>query len=231
MILLTIDEQDKPDAFINDSRVTFVVCPLDSLATINPSRITVKQVDAFLHLAWVGTSGILRADEKVQIKNVEYACDAVRLAKKLGCSRFVNAGSIMEYEAFYTLTKSGMKSNPNMMYSIGKLAEDLSCKTVSAAVDIAYCNVVIGNIYGVGEQSQRFINVMLKKLLSLLLCALLLLLHILMLSLLLWEWDMISALLNRSLHSLLKYLQMRPTLQESLRRNAKIFSSAVLLLS
>ena len=58
-----------------------------------------KQIDVFVHLAWEGTSGRLRADEHTQIKNIKCCIDAVELAKRLECKKFINAGSIMEYEA------------------------------------------------------------------------------------------------------------------------------------
>ena len=165
VILLTIDENDKPIEFNHLVNIKYVVCPLDKLETIDSNEISDKQVDVFMHLAWVGTSGVTRSDEDIQINNVKYACAAVKLAKKLGVRRFINAGSIMEYEAFYTLS-SNRAVPSTMMYSVAKLSQDFFSKTLCNKLEMEYINIVIGNIYGVGEKSQRFINVMAKKMMK-----------------------------------------------------------------
>ncbi len=120
--------------------------------------------DIFFHFAWNGTSGEGRYDDKVQVKNIEYACDAMRLATRMGCRRFVNAGSIMEYDAMDLLgNNEKLKPVPGYIYSIAKLAADLMCRTLAAQLNIEYINVVISNIYGPEEQSKRFISTVMRK--------------------------------------------------------------------
>ena len=164
IILLIIDENDKPIEFQNMANIKYVVCPLDKLETIDSNEISNKPIDVFMHLAWVGTSGQARADENVQLDNVKYACSAVRLAKRLGSKKYINAGSIMEYESFYTLSKSN-PAQPTMLYSVAKLSQDFFSKALCNKLGIEYVNLIIGNIYGVGEKSQRFINAMSRKML------------------------------------------------------------------
>ena len=125
----------------------------------------IGHVDAFYNFAWAATSGKDRADDKLQINNIQYACNAVRLANRLGAKRFINAGSIMEYESFYGLI-SEAKPSPNSIYSIAKLTEDFMCKTLANSLGLTYINVIISNIYGVGETSVRFVNTTLRKMLN-----------------------------------------------------------------
>lgn len=165
IIILTIDENDKPVEFKELSNIRYVVCPLDKLESIEVKSISDKPVDVFMHLAWVGTSGPSRSDENIQLNNVRYACSAIRLAKALGAKRYINAGSVMEYESFYSLIANNTVS-PTMMYSTAKLTEDFFSKILANSLSIEYINLIIGNIYGVGEKSQRFINVITKKMMK-----------------------------------------------------------------
>lgn len=112
----------------------------------------------FVHFAWEGTSGDKRALEMTQLNNIRMSCQLIRRAKELGCQRFINAGSIMEYEAMKTVPADGERPSRNTMYSIAKLTADFMMKTIAADVGIDYVNMIISNIYGPGEVSRRFLN-------------------------------------------------------------------------
>ena len=56
-----------------------------------------EKYDIFMHLAWNKTTVCGRDDVDSQLKNIEYTLDAVRLAKRCGCSVFIGAGSQAEY--------------------------------------------------------------------------------------------------------------------------------------
>lgn len=58
------------------------------------------------------------------MNNVRYVCDAIALAKKLGCSRFINSGSIMEYEAYQYLKEDKAAPGMGYIYSTAKLTGD-----------------------------------------------------------------------------------------------------------
>lgn len=124
-----------------------------------------KKIDVFVHFAWEGTSGELRADERVQMKNVECSVEAVNLAKRLGSKKFINAGSIMEYEAMEYILKDGCQSSAACIYSCSKLYADMLCRIKTSCYDMRYCNLLISNIYGEGEKSERFLNVLVRKML------------------------------------------------------------------
>lgn len=125
-----------------------------------------KQIDVFVHLAWEGTSGRLRADEHTQIKNIKCCIDAVELAKRLECKKFINAGSIMEYEAMEYVLKEGCQPPSTYIYSCSKLYSDMLCRIKTSQYNMQYCNLLISNIYGEGENSERFLNVLVRKLLA-----------------------------------------------------------------
>lgn len=122
--------------------------------------------DYFFHLAWTGTSGILRSYTDMQLKNVQYACEALEFADEIGCRRFINAGSIMEYEMICHIKENDKLIGLGNIYSIAKLTADVMLKTLATQKKIEYINVVISNIYGVGEKSERFLNNTLKKMIQ-----------------------------------------------------------------
>ena len=126
----------------------------------------VDEADVFFHLAWTGTSGVERANEKIQLANVQYTIDAVRLANRMKCKRFINAGSIMEYEASLCMNDASISPSLGYIYSTAKLTADYMARTVAQSLGVEYLNAIISNIYGVGETSARFLNTTLRKLIA-----------------------------------------------------------------
>lgn len=120
----------------------------------------------FFHFAWEGTSGVRRGFVDIQLKNIQCACKALEFADEIGCKRFINAGSIMEYEMVGHIQENDKFIGSGNIYSMAKLTADVMVKTLAAQRKIEYINVVISNIYGAGEKSERFLNCTLKKMMQ-----------------------------------------------------------------
>lgn len=131
-----------------------------------PEKKVLAGAEYFFHFAWAGTSGVQRSYTDMQLKNVQYACEALEFADKIGCRRFVNAGSIMEYEMMCHIKENDKLVGLGNIYSMAKLTADVMLKTLATQKKIEYINVVISNIYGVGEKSERFLNCTLKKMMQ-----------------------------------------------------------------
>lgn len=129
-------------------------------------NIPAGKYDTFIHFAWAGSAGTGRADYELQMQNVQSTINCVRVAKKLGCTRFVGAGSIMEYEMEDSTHTQGNKPGPNYIYSLGKFVAHSMSKIVAAEVGIDLLWPMITNAYGVGEFSPRFVNTTLRKMLN-----------------------------------------------------------------
>lgn len=145
-------------------KVHMVYCALNEMKSL-PEKIK-DEIEFFFHLAWEGTSGEKRSDYELQLKNVKYSCDAVLAATEMKCSRFLYAGSIMEYEAKQYLPLNGAMPGGNYIYSVAKLTADYMAKIVAANCNIEFISYIISNIYGTGEKSKRFINTTIRKMLS-----------------------------------------------------------------
>lgn len=144
--------------------VDIVEASLASLPEVTLADFAGK-ADIFYHLAWTGTAGTERGNTVLQLENVQAACEAVRLAGRIGCRTFINAGSIMEYEAMQYIPLAGAAPGMGNIYSTAKLAADFMAKTVAINEGVDYRNAIISNIYGAGERSPRFFNTTLRRML------------------------------------------------------------------
>ena len=121
------------------------------------------EYELFYHFAWVGSAGPLRADEKVQVQNALWTVDCLRIAKKIGCKKFICAGSIMEFEVHEAMYAQGSKPALPYIYGVGKVLAHELCKPIANDLGIELVWAYISNAYGVGESSPRFINTTLRK--------------------------------------------------------------------
>ena len=78
--------------------------------------------DVFLHMGWRGAGSDSRKNEAVQEESVQDALNAVRVAKELGCRRFLFTGSQAEYGVKSELTDEEAVCEPTSPYGRAKLA-------------------------------------------------------------------------------------------------------------
>lgn len=134
-------------------------CPFDiANAGELAARIAERDFDTFFHFAWAGSAGSARADVGLQLDNAKRTADCLRVAKELGCSRFVGAGSIMEIETWRAAYQPENRPGPGYIYGSGKLVAHTMCKSVAADIGIDLVWAMITNAYGVGERSPRMVN-------------------------------------------------------------------------
>ncbi len=141
-----------------------VQCSMANYTTL-PNLIGDRNIDVLYHFAWCGSAGKLRADDTVQLKNVQQTCDLVRACAEMKCGRFVFAASIMEYE---TAAIMGTMETPSAgsLYCSAKITADYMARAIAGSVGVEYMRGVISNIYGPGEISPRLINTSIRKLLN-----------------------------------------------------------------
>lgn len=142
--------------------VTFYPFSLDNAAELK-ERLKERDFDTFYHFAWAGSAGTARADTALQLQNAQWTVDCLRLAKDLGCDRFVNAGSIMELETMKAVFTAENKPGLGYIYGSGKLVAHAMCKSVAADIGIDLVWAMITNAYGVGERSPRMVNTTIQK--------------------------------------------------------------------
>lgn len=141
--------------------VEIVNCELSDIDSLS-GQITEK-CDVFYHFAWSGSAGKDRANTRLQLDNVQWSVESIRAAKKLGCSRFVFAGSIVEKECLAAAYTGGNRPGLGYIYGGGKVAAHILCSSVAVAEGIDLLWGEITNAYGVGEVSPRLVNSTIRK--------------------------------------------------------------------
>jgi nucleoside-diphosphate-sugar epimerase len=119
--------------------------------------------DVFIHLAWAGVEKEARNNIEVQMKNVQYTLDAIKLAKRAGCHTFVGAGSQAEFADSNTPMGSQTPTIPNSAYGAAKLAAGQMGRLLAESMGIRFYWFRIFSLFGPFDREYSFIMVMLKK--------------------------------------------------------------------
>lgn len=143
-------------------KVKFLPLVLDNISSLK-DLIDDRDFDCFYHFAWAGSAGAARADTKLQLQNAQWTIDCLRVAKEVGCQKFVAAGSIMEHETMAAAFAAGNKPGLGYIYGSGKLVAHTMSMSVAADIGIDLVWAEITNAYGVGELSPRMVNTTIRK--------------------------------------------------------------------
>ena len=163
--ILGIDIADTPRRLPVHPKLKYLKLDISEISEVEKS-ILCNEYDTFIHFAWAGSAGKERSDYNLQLKNATNTVELMKVAKKLGCKRFVVAGSIMEHEVEAAIHAQGTKPGTPYIYGLGKFIAHGLCKTVASEIDIELIWPMITNAYGVGELSPRFVNTTLRKMIN-----------------------------------------------------------------
>lgn len=163
--VLALDMGATPHRLEAHPNLTYMQCDI-SAPTAMLENIPHGVYDTFLHFAWAGSAGSARMDYSLQMQNALNTVECLKTAKKLGCTRFVCAGSIMEYEVEAAVHAQGTRPGMGYIYGMGKHIAHCLCKSVAVDIGIDLLWPMITNAYGVGELSPRFVNTTLRKILN-----------------------------------------------------------------
>ena len=93
----------------------------------------------FYHFAWSGDQKLTDGSFEKQIKNATYAANALKVAKKLGCVKFINSGTMEETYAQRHIEDKNTSYLPSQLnYTIAKLASRDMCRMVGYLEKIDY---------------------------------------------------------------------------------------------
>lgn len=163
--VLALDMGEKPNRLAEHPALTYRKCDISDAAALE----TVAEAgvyDTFIHFAWAGSAGPARVDYNLQMKNALTTVECLKTAKKLGCKRFVCAGSIMEKEVEAAVHDQGSRPGMGYIYGMGKHIAHCLCKSVAVEQGIELVWPMITNAYGAGELSPRFVNTTIRKIIK-----------------------------------------------------------------
>lgn len=141
--------------YINNCNI--VLCTLDNFKKL-PEIIKDRDIDCFFHLAWEGSTGNDRGNYEMQLRNVKYTMDAVGVASKIQCKRFVGAGSLAELDCNAYISEDGAQPNIVSCYGSAKIAAHYMSKAKCNELGIEHIWAYIPNTFGIGNRTQNFIN-------------------------------------------------------------------------
>lgn len=151
------NENENIDTIKDLPSVEIVLCEMDDIIQQLPKKIP-EGVDVFYHLAWAGSTGAIRGDYDVQLKNVHWTLDAVNVAHKLGCRRFVGAGTLAEYDVNAYTPLNGSTPNAVSCYGAAKIAAHYMSKAECNKLGVEHLWAYLSNTYGIGNYTTNFIN-------------------------------------------------------------------------
>lgn len=149
VLVLTREESPRNGVIPQSPLVEVKYCSLEELHNFESAG----EYGVFYHLAWAGAFGSARNDLYLQNKNVEYALDAVSLAKRLGCKVFIGAGSQAEYGRVEGVLKPDTPVFPENGYGYAKLCAGQMTRDLAQQLGLRHIWVRILSVYGPNDGS------------------------------------------------------------------------------
>lgn len=155
IIAIIKDDNEEVGNITQYKNVNIVYCDLGEIVKIKET-ISERDIDTFYHLAWAGSTGKIRADYELQLLNVKYSCDCAKVAKELGCKKFLCAGTITE-KIIENLFQLEAKSE-NMIYGVAKHTTHTMLEVICKQLKLDYVWMRFSNIYGPFNMSGNIVN-------------------------------------------------------------------------
>ena len=124
-----------------------------------PEMIQNTDIDVFYHFAWAGGFTTAICDYKLQMTNAGYSGDAIVAAHRIGAKKFVYANTYNQYEIINFLESETFEPRYTCIYSTGKTAASLICRTLAYNLGLEYCAGLIPMPYGENNYSRQLVNV------------------------------------------------------------------------
>jgi UDP-glucose 4-epimerase len=137
----TFRDESVPETF--GCNVTYLTLPMEDAASLQEKTAHMGWSPGddcvFFNFAWRGRERLTDGSFSEQLTNAIHAAAAVRTAKQLGCTRYVNAGTLEE--TFVERSLQGDDSlyrSPQTNYALAKLASRDMCAMVAYLEKIDY---------------------------------------------------------------------------------------------
>lgn len=172
--VLAIGRKEKPisESYLTSPNKNLTYCQLD-LENIDllPQKLdeiswNVGESCVFYHFAWSGLKTLTDGSFDDQLKNVSYCANAVKIAKKLRCTKFINSGSLEE-----TFVEKYLENNWKIdkyhsdqgLYAVAKLSSRDMSLMVAYLEKIDYIHTRFSAVYNDDFSLKGYICSSLKK--------------------------------------------------------------------
>ncbi len=149
----------RKDRLASSDLVHPIYCFLEDLSGIEEIP---SDCDVLYHFAWAGTKKSERDDPIIQERNIKSTLDAVELARKTGCKKFIGAGSQAEYGPQYKRIDGNTIFNPTLSYGIAKHSAFQLSRKLCEKKGITHIWGRVFSIYGPHDNEDTLIDYALK---------------------------------------------------------------------
>lgn len=149
------------DLIPHSSYVKVVECDLSGLRDLT---VPEAGYDTFYHFGWCASYGEERENLYLQNKNVQYELDAVNLAERLGCKKFIGAGTQAEYGRKDRPLTPDTDTKPETAYGAAKLCACHFSRLACERKGIINIWARICSVYGFGDGPNTLITYIMRQL-------------------------------------------------------------------
>lgn len=142
---------------INSNMYEIVEVDLESNYELKQSNI-----EACIHLAWIGIRGTNLTNARIQRCNIDVMLKLMDELKKCNCKLFIGAGSISQNEIS---SRKAQCDKERYYRCVKQFCEDMG-REYAKELGMKFIWPRITNTYGIGEESPRFINSLLRSIAS-----------------------------------------------------------------
>ena len=123
----------------------------------------------FFNLAWGGVTKLSDMDVEAQMNNVDWSVQAIEVAVKIGCKRFIHVGTMEEaftYKYFDLNHHINSEYNRHVIYSTAKIAARYALSIKAAEYGIDFIYVLHSHVMAPDDDKDSFLQVTLTKLIN-----------------------------------------------------------------
>ena len=135
--------------------VTLAYGDLDTLDSVQGDG---RPYDVFYHFAWSHTSKAERDDPVAQEYNIRATLQAVELARRLGCQKFIGAGSQAEYGSVTGMISAQTRPEPIIAYGMAKLSSCMLSRRLCQQYGMQHIWGRIFSVYGTNDNEGTMLN-------------------------------------------------------------------------
>lgn len=145
-VLLLIRKTSGRAKYLPQSDLIHIVdCDLQQMKDFTPID---TDYDVFFHLGWDYTHPTYRVDPLYQQINITNTLDAVKLAKRAGCLKFIGCGSQAEYGRAKDVLTPDTPCRPEIAYGVAKLCANQMSKLLCIREGIQFNWLRVMSVFG-----------------------------------------------------------------------------------
>jgi UDP-glucose 4-epimerase len=172
--VLCIGKQELTDTEILSffgKKINYISCLMQDIEKlsdlIKQKFIKIGSECCFFHLAWGTKSGLTSGTLKEQMENATLSAIAIKVAKKVGCKKFITSGSLEEtfIEQFLSSDASSFESMQSN-YGLSKIASRDMCRMTAYLEKIDYIHTRLSAPLSPQLSQKSYIASTLKKILN-----------------------------------------------------------------